>query len=84
MRGVFVTDDERQLFERLADRYAAQTICFLELLRLMINNRVLDQQEVVAAYERLSGELMRDGFVEGVTLADQIRDYVAGGERKPS
>jgi hypothetical protein len=64
--------------------YAAQQSIVTELIRILILNGVLDQQLVVSSYERLSADLMKAGFVEGVQVADQVRDFAAGVERKPS
>jgi hypothetical protein len=68
-----------------AQAFGAQTVVFLELLRLLILNGVLDQTQVVAAYEKLSGDLMKEpGASQAIQLADLIRDYVAGQDRLPS
>lgn len=62
----------------------AQQSALTELIRILILNGVLQQELVVSSYERLSQDLMKVGSVEGVQVADMIRDFAAGVERKPS
>jgi hypothetical protein len=64
--------------------FAAQQSIVTELIRILILNGVLDQDLVVSSYERLSADLMKIGAIEGVQAADQVRDFAAGVERKPS
>ena len=65
-----------------ARQFAAQNAIVNELIRLLIMNGVLQQALVVSSYERLSADLMKVGSVEGVQLADIVRDFAASYGRK--
>ena len=64
-----------------ARQFAAQVAIVNELIRLLIMNGVLEQTLVVSSYERLSADLMKVGSVQ---LADLVRNFAAGVDRKPS
>lgn len=77
-------DDIEAIMVR-ARMFGAQTAIFCELVRLLIERGILNQGDVIARYEALSAELMRQGSKEGTQLADIVRDLAAGEpERKRS
>lgn len=79
-----MSDPEVERIMLHARQYAAQASIVMELIRILILSGVVKQELVVSSYERLSADPMKIGAAEGVLLADQVRDFAAGVERKPS
>jgi hypothetical protein len=79
-----MTDDIEALMVR-ARLFGANAMIVCELVRLLIEKGVLNQGDVIAAYEKLSRKMMEQGQKEAMQLADIVRDLAAGEqERKPS
>jgi hypothetical protein len=66
-----------------ARQVAAQSAALCELIGMLIEKGVLNQGDVMARYERLSQEMMKQKSPEGVHLADLIRDHAAGDPDGP-
>jgi hypothetical protein len=65
-------------------RFGVQTAALLELIIVLINQRVLEREALVTAYDQLSTKLMADNNPVGFQLADLIRGSAVGTDRKSS